>query len=122
MHYWLPSDCITHCIDQFIGRETPEHGDDAIVAANGMKSQGKRNEPQSRGGDPASPEVADDDSRARDAIHLAQERHCVRTGEVVQNLRAHDDVDAPVGKGQAERVSARSEAHRTLAGSRELEH
>jgi hypothetical protein len=41
MHHGLPRDRITDCIRQLFGRETPQHGDDAIVAANGMKSQGK---------------------------------------------------------------------------------
>src|SRR5436305_1811592 len=35
---------VVHCIYQLTRRETPHHGDDAIVAANGMKSEGKRDE------------------------------------------------------------------------------
>ena len=122
MHNWFLRDGIVHCIYQLLWRETPEHGDDSIVAANGMKSKGKREEPQSSGCDPASPEVADDDSNSRDAIHLAQKRHRVTTGKMMQDLRAHDDVHAPVGERQAQRIAAYGEAHTLSAGARELEH
>jgi hypothetical protein len=121
MHYGLPCDGIIDCIGQLLGRETPEHGNDAIVAANGMKSEGKRDEPQSGSGDPAAPEVAHDHSHSCDPIHLAEKSPCFDTREVMQNLRAHCDVDAAVGEREAQRVTANGNAHRLPAGPRELE-
>jgi hypothetical protein len=121
MHNWFLRDRIAHCIHELLGRETPQDGDDAIMAANGMKSQGKREEPESGGCDPASSEIADDDSDPRDTIHLPQERHRVTSSKVVQDLRAHDNIDAPVGERQAQRVPANGEADSLSAGARDFE-
>src|SRR5438105_5410279 len=77
---------LVHCIDQLIRRETPHHGDDAIVAANGMKSKGKRDDPDSGGSQPAAPNVANDYPAPSDTIHLAQELERIDTGEVMENL------------------------------------
>ena len=120
MHHGLPRDRITDCIRQLFGGESPHHGDDSIVPANGMKSQGKRHEPESGGGDPAAAEVADHYSCTCDAIHLPEERCRVRIGKVMQNLRAHHDVHAAVRERQMQRVPANREAHRLPAGVREL--
>src|SRR4029078_935585 len=40
-----PGDRLLPCIRQLGRREAPHHGNDAIVAANSMKSQGKREYP-----------------------------------------------------------------------------
>ena len=86
MHDRLSGDRLTDCIHHLFGCETPKHGDDAIVTANGMKSQGKRNEPQSGGRDPAASDVAHHHPYARDTSHLAKESYRVGVGKVVQNL------------------------------------
>ena len=100
-HQRLLCNRFIHCIRQLLGRETPEHGDDAVVAANSMKSQGKRSEPQPRRCDPAPPEVTHDDSHARDTIHFAKQRQRLGAGEVMQDLGAHHDVHAPVGERES---------------------
>src|SRR2546423_12099478 len=39
----------------------------------------------------------------------------------MEDLRAHDDVDAAVGEGQSQRIAAHGKAHGQPAGARELE-
>src|SRR5258706_9618853 len=85
-----------------------------------MKSKGKRSEPKAGRRDPASPDVADDDAYSSDSIHLAQQRRCFFSREVMKYLRAHHDIDAVVRKRQMQRVGTNCEVHRTLAGLREL--
>src|ERR1700704_2675200 len=85
-----------------------------------MKSKGKRSEPKAGRRDPASSDVADDDAYSSNPIHLAQQRRRFGSSEVMQNLRAHHDVDAVVGKRQVARVGTNREIHRTPAGLREL--
>jgi hypothetical protein len=46
----------------------------------------------------------------------------IRTGEVMQNLRAHYDVDTPIGERETQRVSTHGEGHRSPAGARQLEY
>jgi hypothetical protein len=110
MHDRLSLYCLTHCISQLLGREPPHHGDDAIVAANGMKSKGKRGDPESCRGDPAAPEIADDDPNARDAVHLAQQLERVGARKVVQDLGAHHYVDAVIREGKPQRITANGES------------
>jgi hypothetical protein len=45
-----------------------------------------------------------------------------RTGEMVKDLGAHHDVDAPIGEREGERVPAHGEGHRLRAGARQLEY
>ena len=81
-----PRDCLVHCIDQFLRSETPHHGDDAIMAANGMKSKGKLSKPESRRRDPASPEITHDHAHVRDPSHFAKEQLRIIAGKVMQQL------------------------------------
>src|ERR1700692_994995 len=104
MSHRSPRNRLVHCIGELSRRETPHHGDDAVVAANGMKSKGKRSQPESCGRDPAPSDVAHDDANSSDTIHLAQQRGRFASGEMMQHLRAHHDIDAVVREGQTTRV------------------
>src|ERR1700680_3383739 len=104
MSYRSTRNRLVHSIRELGGCETPQDGDDAIVSSNGMKSKGKREEPQSRRRDPAPVDVAYDDANSSDTIHLAQQRGRIVSSEVMQHLRAHHDIDAVVREGQTTRV------------------
>jgi hypothetical protein len=69
-----------------------------------MKSKGKRDEPDTGGCDPAPPEIADDDATSRDAIHLTKNLEGRLSGEMVQELGAHHNVDRLVAKWQTKAV------------------
>ena len=84
-----------------------------------MKSQGKRDDPESDRRQPAAPDVAHDHSLARDAVHFAQQVQRIESGEVMQHLRAHDDVDTIVREGQTSCVGMNRKSHRGTAGYRQ---
>ena len=83
-----------------------------------MKAQWKRDRPEARGGDPAPTQVAHDHRAAGHAVEFSQyhRKFGVTLLEVMQQLRAHHDVDARVAKRERERVGAhRRRGHRELA-------
>src|SRR5207248_5526423 len=68
----------------------------------------------------AKPQVTHDHPRPRDAIHLAQQPPRIRAREVMQDLRAHHDIDAAVGEWKAESIPANRVTHRVPARNCEL--
>jgi len=71
-----------------------------------MKSQGHGREREPGGGEPASPQVADDDTQPRHAIELGNQRHRLVVVEVMKKLRAEHEVHAAIGERERERVAA----------------
>jgi hypothetical protein len=119
MYDWFARYGFSDGIHQLLGREPPHHGDDTVVTANGMKSEGKREEPEPRRCDPASSEVADDHPHSRHAIHFPKKSQSIRPSEVMQHLRAHHDVDALIRKGQTQRMRADRIVQRAAARAHE---
>src|ERR1041385_5586728 len=91
---------------QFVGRESAQPRNEAVVPRDRMEAQRKRDEPEADGGDPAPPQIADHDGAPSDTVQLAEETLDVRVGEVVEQLRTERDVHALVAKRQGERVGA----------------
>ena len=71
-----------------------------------MKPQGDARHPEPRGREPAAAKVADHHPPPRNAIQLADEPQAIALLEVMEELRAQDDVHAAVGKGERERIAA----------------
>jgi hypothetical protein len=117
----LLRDCLLDGIGKLGDSEAPHHRNDTVVTANSMKSKGKRDQPQARRGEPASPEVAYDHANSRDAVHFAQQSQRVFAGEMVQDLGAHDDVDTSVREGKSQRVTTDREPNGGPARAGELE-
>ena len=95
---------IVHVLGELAIRETPQHGGRSIMAGDAMKAKHPAHEPESAGGEPAPPQVAHDHCAPRNAIELSQDGAELRVLEVVQHLRADDDVGARIGKGKRSRV------------------
>jgi hypothetical protein len=106
MNDWLVPNRLSDCSPELPGGEAPHDGDDSIVAANGMKSKGKRCQPESCCGDPASPYVAHDHAHSRYAIHFAKQCERIFSGEMVQHLRTHHHFDAVIREWEPQRVGA----------------
>ena len=84
-----------------------------------MEAERERREPQSCRGEPASPQVADDDAHARNAMELPEHARRARIVEVVQRLRAHHDVHGPIRERQCGRVAAHGVAGARATGEGE---
>lgn len=97
---------LIHQRPQFITRESAQDGKHAVVAADGMKEEGKRDRPDSGRGQPAPPQVAHDDAMARHALHLAQEGGERVAGKVVRHLVAGHHIHAAIGEREEERRAA----------------
>src|SRR5829696_6713580 len=78
------------------GGETAEHRDDAVVPAHGMEAERPREQPESTGGQPAPPQVADDHATASNPVQLPKKRDRLVVAEVMQELRTEGDVDTAV--------------------------
>ena len=105
-----------HDAGELAGGEAAQHRDDAVVARDRMKAQRKRDEPESGRREPAPAQIADDRPRARDTRCSSRNRALdVRVVEMVQQLRAHHDVDAADREREARARRAQTMRRRRAA-------
>src|SRR5664279_306913 len=93
-----------HELTELIRCEAAQHGNDAVVAAHGVEAERVRGEPDAGGREPTAADVAHDHAHAGDAVELAQHRDGVAGLEMMERLRADDDVDALGRDRERERV------------------
>lgn len=76
-----------------------------------MKAQHRGGDREPRSRNPAPPQIADDHPASRDAIELGDEREAAIVVEMMEELRAEHDVDAPVGERKGEGVGTDGVVH-----------
>src|SRR4051812_36529046 len=102
-------------------RKAAQDGNTTIVPRDRMKAQHRRGERESRGRDPAPPQIADDDPAPRDAIELGDEREAAIVIEVVKELGAEHEIDAAIGKGEGKGIATDGVVHAMARGSDQTE-
>ena len=85
-----------------------------------MKAEWEGDEPDSRCGQPAAAQVAYDYTMLRHAVEFAQHFQRASVLEMVEELRAENDVHGVAGEWQCQRVGSRRRQRRArcLAGER----
>ena len=79
---------------EFVGRETAQHADNAVVTTDGMEAERKACDPESGCGKPAAPQITDQHGVPGDAIQLGDRSpQCIRR-KVVQKLRRDNEIRA----------------------------
>jgi hypothetical protein len=86
-------------------------GHHRVVPAGGMEPQREGCEPDPGRGNPAPMDVTHDRLHPGHPVHLGQDESCVGIEEVMQDLRARDDVHAAVGEGERAGVTADGPRH-----------
>ena len=76
-----------------------------------MKTQWKGYQPETRYGQPAAPQVGNDDASLSHPVHLAHELKRVGAREMMEDLRGNDEIERARRKGERQRV-ADDTAHR----------
>src|SRR5437868_5055529 len=97
---WVHSGGASDDLTKLGGGETTEYRHHAIMPSDRMKSERKTRKPEPCGGDATAAKVGNDDAPAGDAIELTDHRGEVVVGKVMEQLRAHHDVNAVIAKGQ----------------------
>ena len=97
--------------DQYVAGElvigkASEHRDEPVVPSHPVKAERPRHEPEPPRGEPAPTQVADDDPAACHAVEFAQHDGDLVVGEVVEQLRARDEVDARGRERECARIEA----------------
>jgi hypothetical protein len=86
-----------------------------------MKAQREGGDGPPGGGNPASSQIADDDTAPGDAIQLGDDSNGLLVIEMVQYLGAKNEVYAPVRKGERERIAADGHVHSVARRGEQVE-
>src|SRR3954471_10152038 len=102
-------------------RKAAQDGNTPVVARDRMKAQHGRGERESRGRDPAPPQIADDHPAPRDAIELGDEREAAVMIEVMEELGAEHEIDAAIGERKGQGIATDRVVHAMARGADENE-